>query len=58
MIDESMKAPCAGPVAIPEGISDLQAGRLWDRDRDELTDCKLKHGALAGAVTIITRGPR
>lgn len=58
-IDPAMKQPCAGPVAIPEDVSDAQAGRLWDRDRGALSDCKLKQAALAEASNVVaTGGPR
>lgn len=42
--------PCADPVAIPPAPSDVQAGRLWRTDRDNLVDCGSKNRVLVGEL--------
>jgi hypothetical protein len=56
-VSASAKTRCAAPVTVPEGINDVQAGQLWDRDRDALEDCGAKQAMLAKAVTIYEAAP-
>ncbi len=52
-IDPSLFLPCAEPVSKPATATDLQVGRLWDRDRDALRECAADKAALAASVQVV-----
>lgn len=55
-IDAALLEECSDPVAKPapeSNPSDKQIGRLWDRDRGELRQCKSGKHALIEAVKVI-----
>lgn len=52
-INASLLEECASPVTKPEAATDAQVGRLWDRDRDRLRDCKSGKHALIKAVGVV-----
>lgn len=51
VIPASLRAPCAAPVALPEGaMSEAAVEVAWGRDRDALRTCGSRHEALVGEV--------
>lgn len=50
-VPAGLTEPCPRPVALPEGDLDtVQTVRLWAEDRSALSDCGLRHKALAESV--------
>lgn len=52
-IDAALLEECANPVTKPQTATDAQVGRLWDRDRAALRDCRSGKHALIAAVKVV-----
>ena len=53
-VPASLTLPCKRPVALPESDLDTeQTVTLWAEDRSALSDCGLRHKALAESVKAI-----